>query len=113
MKTVDTLYNNQIEAEKYPFSQEKNTFYEQEEQINEATIERNANDQSYTCNIHSLNDFIPDGLENDIIQAMRSIPGVNVSGTDGDYNYVQKPNTNTVVEILTLEFVRARKRAGA
>jgi hypothetical protein len=57
--------------------------------------------------------FIPEGLENDIIDAMRTIPGVKVSGTDGDYNYVQKPNTNTVVEILTLEFVRARKRAGA
>ena len=57
--------------------------------------------------------FIPDGLENDVIEAMRTIPGMKVSSTDGEYNYVQKPNTNTVVEILTLEFVRARKRAGA
>lgn len=57
--------------------------------------------------------FIPDGLENDIIEAMRTIPGVKLSSTDGEYNYVQKPNTNTVIEILTLEFVRARKRVGA
>lgn len=56
--------------------------------------------------------FIPDGLENDIIDAMCTINGMRVSSTDGEYNYVQKPNTNTVVEILTLEFVRARKRAG-
>lgn len=57
--------------------------------------------------------FIPDGLENDVIEAMRTIPGVKLSSADGEYNYVQKPNTNTVVEILTLEFVRARKRVGA
>lgn len=57
--------------------------------------------------------FIPDGLENDVIEAMCTINGMRLSSTDGDYNYVQKPNTNTVVEILTLEFVRARKRAGA
>ena len=56
--------------------------------------------------------FIPDGLETDVIEAVCTINGMRVSGTDGDYNYVQKPNTNTVVEILTLEFVRARKRAG-
>lgn len=57
--------------------------------------------------------FIPDGLENDVIEAMRTINGMRLSSTDGEYNYVQKPNTNTVVEILTLEFVRARKRVGA
>lgn len=57
--------------------------------------------------------FIPDGLENAVIEAVCSIDGMRLSSTDGDYNYVQKPNTNTVVEILTIEFVRARKRAGA
>jgi hypothetical protein len=58
-------------------------------------------------------DFIPEGLENDVIEAMRTINGMRLSSTDGEYSYVTKPNTNTVVEILTLEFVRARKRAGA
>lgn len=54
--------------------------------------------------------FIPDGLETQIIDKMCEIDGMRVSGVDGQYSYVQKPNTNTVIELLTLEFVRARKR---
>lgn len=55
-------------------------------------------------------DYIPEGMDKEIIDKLCSIDGVRVADPDFQYNYVQKPNTNTVVEILTMEFVRARKR---
>lgn len=55
-------------------------------------------------------DYIPEGMDKEIIEKLCSIDGVRVADPDFQYNYVQKPNTNTVVEILTMEFVRARKR---
>lgn len=54
--------------------------------------------------------FIPEGLETTIIEKMCEIPGMRIASPDCNYNYTQKPNTNTVVEILTMEFVKARKR---
>lgn len=53
--------------------------------------------------------FIPEGLDLEIIGKMLSIAGMREAGTDGEYNYILKPNTNIVVEALTLHFVRARK----
>lgn len=54
--------------------------------------------------------FIPEGLDISIVEKMCEIPGMRIASADCQYNYTQKPNTNTVVEILTMEFVRARKR---
>lgn len=54
-------------------------------------------------------EFIPEGLDAAVLAKMREIPGVRPTGDDGSYNYMQKPNTDTVVEMLTLTFVRARK----
>lgn len=56
--------------------------------------------------------YIPEGLEKQVIEKMCEIPGMRIGSADCEYNYTQKPNTNTVVELLTMEFVRARKRAG-
>lgn len=53
--------------------------------------------------------FIPEGLDLSMIEKMLEIDGMRLAGEDGSYNYVQKPNTNIVVEMLTLHFVRARK----
>ena len=56
-------------------------------------------------------DFIPEGLEIQIIDKMLEIPGMRLASSDCPYNYIKKPNTtNIVVEILTMEFVKARKR---
>lgn len=52
--------------------------------------------------------YIPEGLEDEIVKKLCELPGVRVSG-DPAFNYAQKPNTNTVVEMLTISFVRARK----
>ena len=54
-------------------------------------------------------DFIPEGLDTAVIAKMREIPGVRPTADDGSFDYMQKPNTDTVVEMLTLTFVRARK----
>lgn len=53
--------------------------------------------------------FIPEGKDLEVIAAMLVIPGMRLADEDGDYTYIQKPNTNIVIEMLTLHFVRARK----
>ncbi len=55
-------------------------------------------------------DFVPEGLETQVIDKMLEIDGMKLAGTDGQYEYVMKPNTNTVIEVLTLEFARPKKR---
>lgn len=54
--------------------------------------------------------FIPEGLDNAVIEKMTEIEGMRLANPDCLYNYTLKPNTNTVVELLTMEFVKARKR---
>ena len=53
--------------------------------------------------------YIPEGLDVAVINKMREISGVRVAGDNHEYTYIQKPNTNTVVEMLSLHFTRARK----
>lgn len=53
--------------------------------------------------------FVPEGIDIEVINKMLEIHGMRLADGDGSYNYVQKPNTNIVVEMLTLHFVRARK----
>lgn len=54
--------------------------------------------------------FIPEGLEIQVIEKMLEIKGMRLASPDCNYSYVEKPNTNVVVELLTMEFVKARKR---
>lgn len=54
--------------------------------------------------------FIPEGLDTAVIDKMCEIDGMRLGSTDCQYNYTMKPNTNTVVEIVTMEFVKMRKR---
>lgn len=53
--------------------------------------------------------YIPDGFDTEIIQALTSLDGVRLAGDTATFDYVQKPNTDTVIEMLTLSFVRSRK----
>lgn len=52
--------------------------------------------------------YIPDGLDALVVEKLCALPGVRLGG-DGTFNYVQKPNTNIVIEMLTIPFMRARK----
>ena len=54
-------------------------------------------------------DYVPEEDVDAVIDAMLGIPGVKLSGSEFAYEYAMKPNTNTVVEMLVLQFARARK----
>lgn len=53
--------------------------------------------------------YVPDGMEDSVVALLEELPGVRVAG-NGTFEYVSKPNTDCVVEMLTIPFVRARKR---
>lgn len=55
-------------------------------------------------------EFIPDETISAAVGAMTAIPGMKLADTGGTYQYTTKPNTNQVIEILTLDFVRPMKR---
>lgn len=71
---------------------------------------QNKNSFSDAFAVHIIREnFIPEGLDVDVIAKMREIPGVQLTSEDGTFNYMQKGKTDTVVEMLTLHFARARK----
>lgn len=51
---------------------------------------------------------IPEGLDDEVIEKIREIPGVRLSG-DATYAYTQKKNTGAAVEVLDIPFVKAMK----
>ena len=80
--------------------------------FNRTKLKSAGNKTGYTdgYDVHIVREnFIPEGTDLSVIGKMLEIDGMRLAGEDGDYTYVQKPNTNTVVEMLTLHFVRARK----
>ena len=79
--------------------------------FNRKTITHSANKSAASdrFDVHIIREsYVPDGTDTEIIDKLQSIAGVRIAG-DCTFNYVQKPNTNTVVEMLTIPFVRARK----
>lgn len=52
--------------------------------------------------------YVPEGVETEVVAKLCELPGVRVTGETA-FNYERKPNTNIVIEILTISFVRARK----
>ena len=68
-------------------------------------ISQNKQCFSYHFTVHIIREnFIPEGLDKTVIDKMCEIPGMRVSG-DPSFQYVPKPNTNTVIEMLSIEFV--------
>ena len=55
-------------------------------------------------------EYVPDEKVWACIDAMTAIPGMRLADTGGTYQYTTKPNTEQVVEILTLDFVRPLRR---
>lgn len=69
------------------------------------TFNQNKSGCSYYFTIHIVREnFVPEGLEKTVIDKVCEIPGMRVSG-DPAFQYVQKPNTNVVVEMLSIDFV--------
>lgn len=80
------------------------------------TLSSNANKTGYSDHFTVAiirENFIPEGLDVAVIDKMCEIDGMKLASPDCQYNYTKNPNTNTVVELLTMEFVKARKRVGA
>lgn len=80
--------------------------------FNRTKITRSANKTGASDRfaVHIIREnFIPEDVDTEVVNALCSIPGVRVMGEDSEFTYVQKPNTNIVVEMLTIPFVRARK----
>ena len=64
---------------------------------------------SDSFDVHIIREnYIPDGMEDAVVAKLTELPGVRVSG-DSSFYYTEKPNTDTVIEMLTISFVRARK----
>lgn len=63
----------------------------------------------YTVGVVHEN-WVPDELISDVIDAIESIPGMRLARADIDFNYTRKPGTNAVVEIASIPFCRSRKK---
>lgn len=80
--------------------------------FNRSTIKRSTSKASATdyFDVHIIREnYIPDGIDDEVVEKLCALPGVKLSGSDSAFAYVQKPNTNIVVEMLTISFARARK----
>ena len=51
-------------------------------------------------------EFVPTETISGVLTAMLAIPGMRLADTGGTFNYTRKPNTEQVVEIVTIDFVR-------
>lgn len=80
--------------------------------FNRTLMKGNQNKTGYTdyFTVHIIREeWIPEGLEIEVINKMLEINGMRLSGSDATYAYVPKPNTNIVVEMLSIEFMKAKK----
>lgn len=80
--------------------------------FNRTKIKRSPNKTSASdCfDVHIVREnYIPEGLDEEVIAKLCALPGVKLSTDDNQFAQVPKPNTNIVVEMLTISFVRARK----
>lgn len=65
---------------------------------------------SHYFTVHIIREnFVPEGLELTVIEKMKEIPGMKLSSNDITYDYTVKPSTDAVVEMLSIDFVRAVK----
>lgn len=81
--------------------------------FNRTTISHSSNKTAASdrFSVHVIREnYIPDGLEDEIIDKLCALNGVRLAGDDTAFTYVQKPNTDIVVEMMTIFFVRARKK---
>lgn len=73
-------------------------------------VNENKTGYSYYFTVNIVREeFVPEGADLAVIEKMCSIPGMKLAGTDMEYTYVRKPNTNAVVEMLSIDFVKAVK----
>ena len=54
-------------------------------------------------------EYIPEGLEYELVKKIKEIPGVRVSDQGGTYDYTTKPSTGAVVEVFSIDFAKPYK----
>lgn len=81
--------------------------------FNRTTINKSGSskvDFNYNYQIHIImEDYIPEGFEMAVINAITSKTKLKLSATPMQFNYVTKNNTDMVVEMLTIEFTKPFK----
>lgn len=80
--------------------------------FNRAKLTHNPNKTSFgdRFEVHIVREeYVPEGIDTEVIAKLTAIPGVKLADEDGTFDYTMKPNTDTVVEMLTLTFTRGRK----
>lgn len=80
--------------------------------FNRTSMKVNANKTGYSdyFTVHIIREeWIPEGFEIEVINKLLEIDGMRLAGNDAVYTYVPKPNTNIVVEMLSIDFVKAKK----
>lgn len=80
--------------------------------FNRVKLTPSQNKTGYTAeySVHIIREnFIPEGLEERTIEALKTIKGLRVDSDGGSYDYVTKPSTNTVVEMFSINFYIPRK----
>jgi hypothetical protein len=71
---------------------------------------KNRTGYSYYFSVNIVReDYIPEGLETTVIDKMLEITGMRLAENDMEYYYTEKPNTNAVVEMISIDFVRPVK----
>lgn len=66
---------------------------------------------TYYYRVHIVREeWIPEGIDIEVINKMLEIEGMKLASTDMQYTYATKGNTDTVVEMLTIEFYKAVKK---
>lgn len=79
---------------------------------NRTKLKSSNNKTSYSdaFEVHIVREeYIPEGIDVEVIEKLTALPGVKLASEDGVYDYTMKPGTDHVVEMLTLTFTRARK----
>ena len=68
---------------------------------------KNNCDFNYYYQVHIIHEnYIPEGFEHKIVDAMEAIPGMKLNTDNHNYQYVLLNSTDTVVELLTLTFTK-------
>lgn len=80
--------------------------------FNRKNIRHNPNKTSKSVyyEVHIIREnYVPEDIEDEVIKNVTTIDGVKLADTEIIFTYDKKPNTDEVVEIMTITFVRARK----
>lgn len=81
--------------------------------FNRSIKKQNENKTGYTdvYSVHIIREeFIPEGFEEEVINKVLEVSGMRLAGTDGTYTYVPKPNTDVVIEMFSIDFVKPKKK---